>query len=87
MRSLPILFPAYSTVTLLAKFRGKSTLRPSITASQYAMSCSGMTLRMPCSTSTVLGISMCSPGLVLNSSSLGLQMTMGLPLRAMTAKS
>ena len=74
----------YSTVTDLAKFRGKSTLSPSPTASQYAMSWRGMTLSKPWRQSTVLGISIfsvCSDG---NSLSSGLQMTIGRPPRAMT---
>ena len=35
---IPLTVIIYSTVTDLAKFRGKSTLSPSPTASQYAMS-------------------------------------------------
>lgn len=79
--------PFYSTVTDFAKLRGKSTFRPSITASQYAISCSGMTFKMPCSTSTVLGISIvCACSLPWNSSSPVLQITMGLPPRDTTVK-
>ncbi len=48
------------------------------------MSCKGMTFRMPCRTSTVFGISIFSASVELNSWSLGLQITMGLPPRAMT---
>ena len=80
----PLTVIIYSTVTDLAKFRGKSTLSPSPTASQYAMSWRGMTLSRPWRQSTVLGISIfsvCSAG---NSESLALQMTIGRPPRAMT---
>jgi len=77
-------FCVYSTVTDFAKFLGKSTLRPSRTASQYAMSWRGITFRIPWRTSTVLGISILSAWLLLNSSSSELQITIGLPPRAIT---
>lgn len=74
----------YSTVTLFAKFLGKSTFKPSATASQYAISCNGITFSKPCKQSTVFGISIFSALLLENSSSSGLQITIGLPDRAMT---
>ena len=74
----------YSTVTDLARLRGKSTFKPSATASQYAMSWSGMTLSRPCNKSTVLGTSIRSVFSGGNSSSPVLQMTIGRPFRAMT---
>ncbi len=42
-------YNAYSTVTLLARFRGLSTLHPRATAAWYASSCSGTTLSSGCS--------------------------------------
>ena len=77
----------HSTVTDLARLRGKSTFKPSATASQYAMSWSGMTLSRPCNKSTVLGTSIRSVFSGGNSSSPGLQMTIGRPFRAMTRNS
>lgn len=74
----------YSTVTDFARLRGKSTFKPSATASQYAINWSGITLRSPCKQSTVLGISIFSACPSLNSSSFGLQITMGFPERAIT---
>jgi hypothetical protein len=74
----------HSTVTDLARLRGKSTFKPSATASQYAMSWSGMTLSSPCNKSTVLGTSIRSVFSGGNSSSPVLQMTIGRPFRAMT---
>jgi hypothetical protein len=74
----------HSTVTDLARLRGKSTFKPSATASQYAISWSGMTLSRPCNKSTVLGTSIRSVFSGGNSSSPWLQITIGRPFRAMT---
>jgi hypothetical protein len=74
----------HSTVTDLARLRGKSTFKPSATASQYAMSWSGMTLSRPCNKSTVLGTSIRSVFSGGKASSPVLQMTIGRPFRAMT---
>lgn len=81
----PLSYSPYSTVTDFAKFLGISTFNPSATANQYAINCSGITFSRPCRQSTVFGISIFSHLSSRNSSSSGLQMTIGLPERAMTA--
>jgi len=75
----------YSTaVTDLAKFIRKSTLNPWRTASQELISCSGITLSRPCRQSMILGTSIFIVMSGWHFDSSGLQMTIGLPLRART---
>lgn len=74
----------YSTVTLLARLRGQSTLQPRLTAMWKDRSCIGMTVRIPCRQSTVRGTSRTLDANDIVSLSPSSQIKIGRPSRAVT---
>lgn len=74
----------YSTVTLLAKLRGQSTLQPLLTAMWNDRSCIGITVKMPWRQSTVLGTSRYLLANTMVSLSSSSQIKIGLPSRDFT---